>query len=216
MLQLLKASLQATELFSDRNPKLPELAHDFLMQKFELSKQPGSPVSLLESLINTLCSGAAFSTAHAYKIAFILCVCVAHHEEWKLASELSKKQGLPRKVSGVLEAALGQKQAASAQNQPQSYRLADQAQPIKTPAAGLPLQLPARRKAVENLPALVKGRSKQSQEAAGAELADVDAEVARASAEAYLERVRAGMAADKAPAVAVRSLPVRTLPFLGC
>ncbi len=221
MLQLLKATLQATELFSDRHADLPKLVH-VLLSKRRTPEQGGSPVSLLESLINTLCSGAAISTAHAYKIAFILCICVARHEEWRLSEELFGRYCLTGVVFSVLESALHHRQAANAQRILHASGWPDHGQPFE--AAHAPTATPLRVKMVGPVVYMVRplffGRSSdgsEAAEAAGKPAAEGEADdVACTSAEVYLERVRAGMAADKAPAVAVRSLLSLLLDFCMC
>ena len=222
MLQLLKATLQATELFSGRHADLSELVH-VLLSKRRTPEQDGSPVSLLESLINTLCSGAAISTAHAYKLAFILCICVARHEEWGLSEELFHRHCLTNVVSSVLENALHHRQAANAQRILHASGWPNQAQPFEAAQApsGTPLRVKIVGPVVNTLlRPLLFGRSSdgpQPAEAVGKPVAEGKADnSARSSAKAYLGRVRAGMSADKAPAVAVRSLFTLLLDFFMC
>ena len=209
MLQLLKATLQATELFMGRHQDLAKLVHKLIVMQ-ATPEDGGSPVSLLESLIKTLCSGAAISTAHAYKVAFILRICVARHADWGLSFELFDTCCLLGVVWSVLEDALRQKQAVLAQRMLCTVAWPDQEQPHAASQAELTAAVPMRIKIVGPLVKafrpLISGRVWDSCGAAEARqqlLAKEPAEMARRSAEAYLESVGAGMAADKAPAVAV-------------
>lgn len=209
MLQLLKATLQATELFMGRHQDLAKLVHQLIVMQ-AMPDDEGSPVSLLESLIKTLCSGAAISTAHAYKVAFILRICVARHTDWRLSEELFDTHCLLGIVSSVLEDALRQKQAVLAQRMLCPVAWPDQEQPHGASQAETTAAVPMRVKIVGPLvnafQPLISGRVWDSCGAAkaGQQLsAEEPAEVARRSAKAYLESVRAGMGADRAPAVAV-------------
>ncbi|BDA48944.1 hypothetical protein COCOBI_13-0540 [Coccomyxa sp. Obi] len=209
MLQLLKAVLQATELFSDRHKDLQCAAHNLILMEPDL--ETGIPVSLLESLIRTLCGETPMSTAHAHKTAFILRICIAHHSDWNLSEELFERdsgseidcvasmQHLVTTVSSVLKSALGKKQPAEGVRK--RARLQDIPSLQKDPETHSwsfpgPLGYKISPPPLGTLPPSLGGLS-----------ADGDKEMpsagdARRSEEVYAESVRVGMAADKAPAVA--------------
>lgn len=200
MLQLLKATLQAAELFMDQRKTLVMLAPKLLLE--QAANEQGEHAGLLESLINTLCNGAAISTVHSYKIAFILRICVARHMDWGLSVQLFEEQRLVDKVSSVLGSALAAKHAALAEC---NHSKRDQAHPSET---GKPTAQASGKFESEDKPPGAHRRDKslgswKAAEAGKQPSAEEPAEVARRSAKAYLESVRAGMAADKAPAVAV-------------
>lgn len=69
-----------------RHKDLQRAALDLIFTEPDL--ETGIPVSLLESLIKTLCGEPPVSTAHAQKMAFILRICVARHSDWHMSEQL--------------------------------------------------------------------------------------------------------------------------------
>lgn len=72
-----------------RHKDLQRSAHDLILMEPDL--ETGIPVSLLESLIRTLCGETPMPTAHAHKAAFILRICIARHSDWHLSEQLFER-----------------------------------------------------------------------------------------------------------------------------
>lgn len=128
-LVLLKAALQATELFAESDADLPIQAHALLVAGMLDGRQ-----SLLQVLIDRLCSGQLAPPALGLKAASILEMCIARQDAWELSAPLWQTARLHARVAAALRRARAAKEALLETGvrgdlgaQLQLARLADQA-----------------------------------------------------------------------------------------
>lgn len=191
MLQLLKATLQASELLSDRTKGLNSVVHELLL--LAAPGEGGGPpaVSLLERLIRTLCGNTPTSADVLKKTAFVLRMCTARHEDWELTKEMFQQQELLQRMTDVLSSALAEQIAAGnarrAQAKSQQRWKAEHAQQLPTESAELPCTTNSGNSGAES--------SAREQD-----------DVCQVSKKMYNNSVADGMRAERGPAVAVRHL----------